>query len=80
MDKIDLNLAVDELTTFGFSISSNILTAFYSSLLLKKLSGMEITGKIEEQSLNEVFQKWLEVHTRVSEAAKKHLSLQQGAP
>ncbi len=38
-------------------IAAQITTAFYTALLLKKMSGVEITAEVEEESIKEVAKK-----------------------
>lgn len=55
------NINIDNhtiLTLFHPVISGQILNAYYSSLILKKLSGKEITPEIEGETLGEVFSLW----------------------
>ena len=48
--------------------AGNALTAFYLALILKKLSGIEITADIEESVRNDVVQKYEDLLNRYYEA------------
>lgn len=55
-----------DLVTLTAPINSGlILNAFYTALLLKKLSGVEITDEIREQTLEEVVGEWARVSAQL---------------
>ena len=61
MDKGQFNVKginIEPLKLFRPVISGLLLNAHYSALILKKLSGMEITPEIEAQA-------WIEIHDRM---------------
>lgn len=53
--KIDTGMILSPL------IAGHIANSFYSALLLKKLSGVEITPEIEKKTREEVIRLWLDL-------------------
>ena len=51
-------LSVEQIIAHGPLLAGHFLNAFYSALLLKKLSGVQIDLKIEQETVYEVFSKW----------------------
>ena len=67
-EKTILNqINIEPLKLFRPVLSGLFLNAFYSLLLLKKTSGIEITQKIEEQAIEEIF----DLYGRIDEAIMK---------
>jgi hypothetical protein len=58
---------VEPLKLFRPVLSGLLLNAFYSLLLLKKTSGVEITQKIEEEAIEEIF----DLYGRIDETITK---------
>jgi len=63
--EILLNAILQVLTQL---ITTSYLNAFYSALILKKQSGVEITFEIQESVLDDIFSKGLVIHKRVIKA------------
>ena len=51
-------LSLAQITTQWPLLSGNLVNAFYSSLILKKLSGVQIDLNVERETLDDVFSKW----------------------
>ena len=75
MDSVK-NINVDSINVFRPVISATLLNAYFSSLILKKLSGLEITPELEDETLTDLFHKFDKIEDVFSEALKRHV--QQG--
>jgi hypothetical protein len=56
-----VNITIDQTSTFGLLISSNILNAFYASLALEQASGADLTEELEQRKLAEIFERFVEI-------------------
>jgi len=79
----DINPFLSELKTSLLElklhvVAGDILNAFYSSLILKKMSGVEITLEIETEAMVEAFSKYKVFCDKVSEG--QQLLKQPGKP
>jgi hypothetical protein len=59
------------ISTYSLLVSASLTNAFYTNLLLKKQTGVEITPEIEDQALHEVEHVWLNLSDMISETALK---------
>ncbi len=50
------------------AIAGDLLIAFYSALILKKLSGIEITPEVENETVFEIVSKYLMFSDQISQA------------
>ncbi|MBE7415120.1 MAG: hypothetical protein HS130_07800 [Deltaproteobacteria bacterium] len=75
--KIDVNI------TDVFSrqlLSAQLVSAFYSALLLKKLSGIELTPAVEDSVWNEVLEHWAKTDEGIAKGVRALGARRAGVP
>ncbi|HHT9119751.1 MAG TPA: hypothetical protein ACFYD3_04295 [Candidatus Hypogeohydataceae bacterium YC41] len=70
-DEINVTANIDQVTLLGPLMAGHILNAFYSNLLLKKYSGIDITPQVKEETLEEVLLLWATIQSVLEKMPRK---------
>lgn len=70
-DEQEIKLYLGSMSIFAPLIAAQLTAAFYSALLLKKQSGVEITAPVEDQTRREVLRHWNERMEMLSAVLEK---------
>jgi hypothetical protein len=65
MTKIFKKLSLEQITSYWPLLTGHFLNAFYSALILKKLSGVQIDLTVEQETLDEILSKWNAINQRI---------------
>ena len=72
---MEITSELDQIALFGPLMAGHLLNAFYSALLLKKLSGIEMNDDSREETFREVFLEWGKIQEMIEKIPRKKVVL-----
>jgi len=72
---MDITSELDQIALFGPLMAGHVLNAFYSALVLKKLSGVELNDAVRTETLEEVLSLWNNIQGIIAEIPRKKVVL-----
>jgi len=71
---METNINLDQVALLGPLMAGHVLNAYYTALLLKQNSGIELSTEVKQDTLTEVFTTWTRIQTAIEDAPKKTVS------